>query len=74
MARGVGGEGPANIMKHIKGISFPADKQQLLEQAKKGEGPDTRDVVQFLEKLPDREYGGVQEVTKEIGAVDRGEE
>jgi hypothetical protein len=61
-------------MKHMKGINFPAGKQDLIEHARNGEGPDTGEVVQFLEKLPDREYGGVQEVTKEIGKVDRGEE
>jgi hypothetical protein len=67
MERGVGGHGPANVMKHLGGIDFPANKQEILEQAKRGEGPDTKEVVEFLEKIPDREYGGPQEIMKEFG-------
>jgi hypothetical protein len=73
MARGVGGEGPANIMKHMKGIKFPADKQKLIEHARNGEGPDTDEVVDFLGKIPEQEYNTAADVTKAVGAVDRGE-
>jgi hypothetical protein len=71
MARGVGGESPANVMKHLGGIDFPADKQTILEQAKRGDGPDTQEVVEFLEKIPDREYGGPQEILKEYSNADQ---
>jgi hypothetical protein len=54
-------------MKHLSGINFPADKQSIIEQAKRGEGPDTNEVVQFLEQIPEREYGGPQEILKEYG-------
>lgn len=73
MARGVGGEGPANIMKHMKGIDFPVDKNQLIDHAKNGEGPDTDQVVNFLERLPEREYSSAADVAKAVGEVDRGE-
>jgi hypothetical protein len=74
MARGMGGESPSNIMKHLSGISFPAQKEDLVRKARSGEGPDTEEVVDFLERLPNREYEGVQDVTKEIGKIDRGED
>jgi len=69
MARGVGGHGPANIMKHMSGIHFPANKEQIIEHAKKAEGPDTSDVVDFLEKIGDKEYQSPTEILKEVGKV-----
>jgi hypothetical protein len=48
MARRVGGHGPANIMKHLKGISFPAKKDQIIDLAQKGPGTDTNEVVDVL--------------------------
>jgi hypothetical protein len=75
MTRGVGGHSPANIMKHLGGIDFPATKQQLLEHAKetgqKDEAaPDSNEVVEFLEKIPDKKYESVVEVTEAIGEVE----
>ncbi len=69
MARGVGGHGPANVMKHLKGIDFPVSKQQLLEHARKGPGPDTEDVMDVLEQIPDKEYNTPAEVMQELGNV-----
>jgi hypothetical protein len=78
MARGVGGESPANILKHIGGIDFPASKEDIVEHARKGSGPDTEQVVDFLESIPEREYGGPQEILKEMSKNrnegDQGEE
>ncbi|OQA03864.1 MAG: hypothetical protein BWY68_00612 [bacterium ADurb.Bin400] len=70
MPRGVGGRGPANIQKHLKGTSYPASKNSLVERAKSGPGPDTGDVVGVLEKIPDREYASPADVMKEIGKVE----
>jgi hypothetical protein len=70
MARGVGGIGPANIMKHIKGIHFPASKDDILEIAKKGPGPDTDKVLSVLEKISDQEYNSPAEILKAIGKIE----
>ncbi len=70
MARGVGGHGPANIMKHIKGTSFPTSKREIVQRAKVGPGPDTRDVVDVLNKIEDKEYNSPAEIMKEIGKVE----
>lgn len=67
MARGVGGKGPANIMRHTKGISFPVSKSDLVEHAKKGTGPDTNQVVAVLEQLPDQTYNSPAEILKAVG-------
>ena len=70
MARGVGGRGPANIMKHIKGLHFPASRDEIVENAKKASGPDTSDVVEILGKLPEREYSSPPEILKEVGKIE----
>lgn len=67
MARGVGGHGPANIMKHLKGIKFPVDKNKIVETARHGEGPDTDEVVEVLNNIPEKEYNSPAEIMKEIG-------
>ncbi len=69
MTRGVGGHGPANIMKHLEGIHFPADKNDLVSHAEHGPGPDTQDVVETLRKLPDKTYTSAADVMEEYGKV-----
>lgn len=69
MTRGVGGHGPANIMKHLKGIDFPADKNEIISKAKSGPGPDTEDVIEELKKIPDRTYNSPAEILEEYGKV-----
>ena len=69
MARGVGGRGPANIMKHIKGIKFPASREAIIRQAENGEGPDTDKVLEVLRQLPEREYPAPSEILKEVGKI-----
>lgn len=34
MTRGLGEESPANVSFHLKGIDFPAQRADLVEQAK----------------------------------------
>lgn len=74
MARGVGGHGPANIMKHLKGIDFLDDgvsKEDLVHHARQAPGPDTGEVVEFLEKIDgDKRYHSPADVMKQIGQAE----
>lgn len=70
MARGVGGRGPANIMKHTKGLKYPTTKQQIIENARKGPGPDTEEVLKVLEQIPDQEYASPAQIMKAVGQVE----
>jgi len=73
MARGVGGIGPANIMKHLKGIHFPIGKSEIIDLAKTKQGPEFRDsdqVLGVLNRLPERQYDSVAEIMKEIGRIE----
>jgi hypothetical protein len=70
MARGVGGQGPANIMKHLGGMGFPANKRQLIDHARQAAGPDTDQVVKVLQRIDDREYATPADVMSEVGDIE----
>ena len=71
MAKGVGGRGPANIMKHIKGLKFPATKEQIVSHVEKAEGPDTDVVLEVVRKLPEMEYPTPAQILKQVGKIEQ---
>ncbi len=74
MARGVGGRGPANIMRHIKGISFPASKEEIITKAEQNSAdakmPDSDEVVDVLRRIPDQEYPSPAQIMKAVGQIE----
>lgn len=68
MTRGVGGESPANITHHLKGIDFPA-KRSDLEKHAKDQGAE-EDVLEVIRNMPDQEYGSMADVMKGVGKVE----
>lgn len=56
---------PIEVEKAIKGIAFPADKEQLRDQARENGASDT--VMAALDKLPEREYQRANDVTGALG-------
>ncbi|MCG6539104.1 DUF2795 domain-containing protein [Pseudomonas sp. KSR10] len=65
MTRGVGGESPANVSTYLKGIDYPAKKQDLVEHAKNnGAEPEVIDVIN---RMPEQEYGNMADVMKGYG-------
>ncbi|MCE5241770.1 MAG: DUF2795 domain-containing protein [Syntrophobacteraceae bacterium] len=69
MTRGVGGHGTANIMKHLKKIQFPADRQAILACARSGPGPSTGRVLEILGRLPDKVYHSPSDIARAIGTI-----
>ena len=65
--RGLGAGSPANIMKHLKKLHFPADRETILSHAGKGPGPATQHVLDSLMRIPDKEYRSTIEIVREIG-------
>jgi hypothetical protein len=66
MARGVGGKSPSNVQTYLKGVSYPASKNDLIRTAKaNGASPD---VMGILNGLGDQEFGGPQDVMKAYSA------
>lgn len=69
MTRGLGGHSPANIMHHLKGIHFPAQKRDLVQQAKQNRAG--QDIMEILNDIPEQKFDGVAEVLKAVGAAER---
>lgn len=67
MARGVGGQSPANVEKFLKGVEYPAQKEALVETAEKNGAPS--EVMELIKQLPASQFGGPQDVMKAYGQV-----
>lgn len=63
--RRVTGGSPANVMKHLAGMSFPAQKNDIVRAAHENDAP--QEVLDRVENLPEQEYGGPQEILKAFG-------
>ncbi|HUS57904.1 MAG TPA: DUF2795 domain-containing protein [Planctomycetota bacterium] len=59
---------PAQVEKFLKGIDFPAGKQDIINHAKQNKATD--DVMQLLQQMPDKDYASAADVAKEIGKVE----
>lgn len=59
------GESPANVTKNLKGVHFPAKKQDLVRHAQHEKAG--QDVLSQLQKLEDREYASMADVMKGYG-------
>ncbi|MCW2691109.1 MAG: hypothetical protein JWR37_5999 [Mycobacterium sp.] len=55
---------PIDVQKALAGESYPASKSDLIEKAKEN-GAD-QSLVDDLDKLPDREYSGPDQVQKAL--------
>ena len=58
---------PIAVEKYLKGMEYPASKDELIEHAEDSEAPD--EVVDLLNKLPDETYDNAADVTKAMGTV-----
>lgn len=56
---------PIQVQKFLSGVDYPAGRDELVEHAR-GQGAD-ENVVETLQRLPDRQYDGPNAVSKEIG-------
>jgi hypothetical protein len=59
---------PIQLQKHLKGMDYPASKEDLLNHAKK-QGAD-ENALSVLEQLPDEEYETPADVSKAVGEVE----
>ena len=53
---------PIDVQKALKGMDYPASKQQILDHAKGG----GQEVLDALEKIDDREYEGPSGVSAAV--------
>lgn len=59
------GEAPANVTKNLKGVHFPAKKQDLVRHAQHEKAEQA--VLSQLQNLEDREYQSIADVMKGYG-------
>jgi hypothetical protein len=58
---------PAQLQKHLKGVSYPADKDDLIEAAETNDAPD--DVIDVLQTLDDDLFDSPAEVSAALSEV-----
>ncbi len=55
------------IETFLKGIDYPASKEDIIDHAKSMSAPD--DIIRVLNRLPDRQYQFLNDVEREVNKV-----
>lgn len=56
-----------DISKSLSGIDFPANRQGLVNHARQKNA--SQEILEILQKMPDRQYGDMAEVEQAFGEV-----
>ncbi len=56
---------PISVQKYLKGIEYPADRDELVSTAEGNDAPD--DVIEALQAIEDQGYDGPDEVAEALG-------
>jgi hypothetical protein len=59
---------PANLAHYLRGAQFPASKQDLKADAQKNQAP--KEILQFIDELPEDSYRTMAEVMKALGQIE----
>jgi len=59
---------PAIVEKYLAGMHYPAEKKNLVDKAQDKGAPN--DVMNLLNKLPNKTYKSPIDITKEIGKIE----
>ena len=60
---------PVEVEKSLKGIDFPAKKEDLVKHAQQHGAK--QEVIETIKNLPEEEFRNAVDVTKAIGEMDR---
>jgi len=69
MGKCMAGINPIQLEKFLKGVNYPASKNELIKRAEQN-GAD-ENVRSSLEQLPDQQFDSPTDVSKAVGALDR---
>jgi hypothetical protein len=61
------GQSPAHVQTYLKGIDYPARKEDLIQKARANGAPG--EVMDLLQKVPAEQYGGPGDVMRAYGQV-----
>jgi hypothetical protein len=59
---------PIELQKYLKGMNYPASKDDLIEHAEE-QGADD-EILDLLEQIPDEEYDAPTDVNKALGELE----
>jgi hypothetical protein len=59
---------PIQLQKHLKGVDYPASKEQLVQHAQK-QGAD-ENAISVLQQIPDQEYETPTDVSAAVGDIE----
>ncbi len=59
---------PAIVEKYVAGMHYPAERKKLIDNAQNKDAPDN--VVDLINKLPDKTSTLPIDITKEIGKIE----
>jgi hypothetical protein len=59
---------PIQLQKALKGVNYPAGKNELIEAAKRNGGD--QNIADTLGKLPERQYQKPSDVSKALGEME----
>lgn len=59
---------PIELQKHLKGLDYPASKEDVINHAEKS-GVD-KEIKAVLEQLPDEEFETPTDVNKAVGEIE----
>jgi hypothetical protein len=60
---------PAEVERHLKGISYPTNKRELISHAQQ-QGA-SQDILEVLKELREERFNSPVEVNKAVGEVER---
>jgi hypothetical protein len=64
-------QAPINVSRFLKGIDFPVEKEQLVQQARQNQAD--REVINLIQRLEDREYDNISDVMKGFDNLQSGQ-
>jgi hypothetical protein len=59
---------PIQLQKHLKGMDYPASKEELIQHAQQ-QGAD-ENAISVLQQLPEQEYQTPTDVSEAVGAIE----
>lgn len=59
---------PVQMQKHLKGVNYPASKDDLVKQAKNNNA--SNEIVDKIRTLPADSFGGPKDVMKALGQTE----
>lgn len=69
MAHGIGENPNRSPAEHVRSVTFPATRDEIVEAAGDSEAP--VEVINFLKSLPKEQYGSVEEAMRDFGEAER---